>query len=403
MRKKRYDSNGKLLKTGETYRKDGLYMYRWQGADKTRHHLYAKSLSELRKKEKVIEQELLWGVARSDKSLNDQIRFYLSLRKNLKSATMENYKYYFQRFIEGSSLGAMKLCDIKKSHILMFYAELKDAGLSNGSIAIMQKIIHPALELAVDDDLIHKNPSKECMKDYSIRPEVKSALTIEEEQEFIERIQMDRKKEWLYPFYLIMLITGIRLSEMLGLTWDDIDMEKRTISINHQLLYRRIDNKMVLYCQNSTKTEGGKRIIPMNDELYELFEKQREIWSYTCTNPEMTIDGYSGFIFVAPLSKEGKPIMHTTIRRNLGLIVKMNNRREVQLPPISPHILRHTAASRMSESGMDQKTVQYILGHSDPRTTMKIYDHVDIARARREQQRYDDLRNSLCLKPKTQD
>lgn len=395
--KRRVDKNGRVLKKGETQRKDGLYMFRWVDSRGRQKYIYASSLEELRKKEGSVQQETILGITRDNVTLNEQIEWYLSTRKNLKKSTASNYMYYYNHVIKDSFLGKMRLCDIRKSHILRFYADLKDEGMANGTIAIIQKIFHPAFELAVDDDVIRKNPTKGCMKDYAESQEKKTALTVEQEQEFLERVKVRSSMNWLYPFYAILLITGMRLSEALGLTWEDVNMNERTISINHQLLYRKIGNKMLLYCQDSAKTESGNRIIPMNDEVYRLFVLQKEGWFRFCRGEIAEIDGYSNFVFISKMNKNGLPMYPTSVRRNINLIVQMNEERDIQLPPMSPHILRHTAATRMAESGMELKTIQYLLGHSDTRTTLQVYNHVDLERARREHKKYDTLRECLVI------
>ncbi len=393
--KRRVDKNGRVLKKGETQRKDGLYMFRWVDSRGRQKYIYASSLEELRKKEGSVQQEMILGITRDNVTLNEQIEWYLSTRKNLKKSTASNYMYYYNHVIKDSFLGKMRLCDIRKSHILRFYADLKDEGMANGTIAIIQKILHPAFELAVDDDVIRKNPTKGCMKDYAESQEKKTALNVEQEQEFLERVKVRSSMNWLYPFYAILLITGMRLSEALGLTWEDINMNERTININHQLLYRKINNKMLLYCQDSAKTESGNRIIPMNDEVYRLFIQQKEWWFRFCRGATAEIDGYTNFVFISKMNRNGLPIYPTSVRRNINLLVQMNEERDIQLPPMSPHILRHTAATRMAESGMELKTIQYLLGHSDTRTTLQVYNHVDLERARREHKKYDTLRECL--------
>lgn len=397
MKAKRKDTKGRVLKKGETHRKDGLYMFRWTDTCGVRQYVYAHTLEDLRREEEHIQKEIQSGVMRSNITLNEQIEWYLSTRGKLKPSTKENYRYYYHHTIEPSFLGKMKLRDIKKSHILKLYADCKAEGYANGTIAILQKILHPAFELALDDDLINKNPAKGCMKDYKDSSEKKQALTLAEEKEFLSRVRENPKMSWLYPMYAILLITGLRISELLGLTWNDVDMEKRNIHINHQLLYRYVDGQTKLYIEPSAKTSSGVRDLPMSDEVYSLFSVQREQWLRICGGKTAKIDGYTGFIFVSKMSKNKLPIYANNVRRNLRRIVSQNKEREVQLPPITPHTLRHTACTRMSESGMNLKVIQYMMGHHDMRMTVEVYDHADIERVKRENTKYDDLRREKSL------
>lgn len=398
--KRRKDTKGRVLRKGESQRKDGVYMYRWTDLFGERKSVYAGTLEELRREEDAVQAELQSGIRRNNITLNDQIEWYLSTRGQLKSSTRENYIYYYHHTIENSFLGRMRVRDIRKSHILKFYADCKAKGYSNGTIAILQKILHPAFELALDDDVIGKNPSKGCLKDYSDFTEKKQALTLDEEKEFLSRVKESPRMNWLYPMYAIILITGMRISEVLGLTWNDVDMENRIIHINHQLLYRYIDGKVKLYVENSAKTESGVRDLPMNDEVYALFAKQKEQWFSFCGGKTGEIDGYSGFVFISKMNRQGLPIYANNVRKNLYRIVEQNEKRKVQLPPVSPHILRHTACTRMSESGMNLKVIQYMMGHHDMRTTVQVYDHADLERVSREYEKYDELRKEKSLAEK---
>lgn len=357
---KRKDSKGRVLRKGESQKQDNLYMYRWTDNNRKRQCCYASTLDKLREKEKEIEKELMLGVSRTNVTLNEQIEIYLQTKNKLATSTQSNYQYYFQHSIKDSSLGTKKVIDIKKSDILMFYKKLSDDGYSAGTIQILQKIIRPSLQLACDDNVILKNPADGCTKEYYTELEKKYALTFDEEKEFLERIKSRPRMKRYYPMYHIILLTGLRISEAIGLTWDDVDMDKREISINHQVQCRTVEHKCMLYA-NSTKTEADIRIIPMTDEVYSLFLKQRKVWLATTKDSDFEVDGD----------------------------------REIQLPPISPHILRHTAATRLAESGCDIKVMQYLLGQTDIRTTMRVYNHVDPERIKREMEKLENLRSKI--------
>ena len=102
----------------------------------------------------------------------------------------------------------------------------------------------------------------------------------------------------------------------------------------------------------------------------------------TKKDPDFEVDGYKEFVFVSHIT--GKCMNHNSVRRMLKAIVDMNCEREIQLPNISPHILRHTACCRFAESGCDIKVLQYLMGQTDIKTTMRVYSHVDLGRVKRE-------------------
>ena len=393
MAKKRKDNKNRVLKKGETQRKDLTYMYRWTNHKGEREYVYASTLEELRKIEEKIAKEMINGISRTNITLNEQIELYLKIKNNLAIATRENYQYYYKHSIKESRIGRMKVIDLKKSDILLFYKELsEEENYSPGTIKILHKIIHLALDLACDDNVIGKNPSDGCTKEYAEGEEKKYALTPEEEVEFLERILLRPKMKRYYPLYAIMLKTGLRISEAVGLTWDDVDLINRKIDINHQVQYRQNKGKMQFYA-DATKTNAGKRIIPMTDEVYELFMEQRKVWFQSKKDSEFEVDGYKNFVFLSHVT--GRCMIHNNVRRMLRSIVSMNNKREVQLPDISPHILRHTCTTRLAEAGCDIKVLQYIIGHTDIRTTMRVYNHVDEGRVKREMDKLEELGKKL--------
>ena len=379
----RKDNRGRVLKEGESQRKDLTYMYRWSTRKGDRKCIYANTLNDLRIKEKSAKLEVLNGISRESHNLNQQIEMYFNFRKDLDNLTVENYTYYYNKFVKVSALGRTKIVNLKKTDVLKFYADCSDSGLANGTIAIMHKFIHPALELAVDDDMILKNPSDKCLKNYPVSKDVKYALTFDEEKEFFSRILSRPRMKRYYTFYALLIKMGLRISEAIGLTWDDVDMHNRMVSINHQVLYRKIKGKMVTYWKDSTKTESGMREFPMTDEIYALFFEQRKLWLASKKDNNFTIDNHvNNFVFLS--HQTGKILYASNVRRMMQSLENENEYRDVKLPHITPHILRHTACTRFFESGMDFKTIQYLMGQIDIDTTSKTYNHVDKERAMRE-------------------
>lgn len=135
----------------------------------------------------------------------------------MAASTYENYKYYFEKHIKNEAVGKMKIIDIKKSDLLRYYTDKsRVANMKNGTIHILNKIIHPALQLAVEDDIIRKNPADGTMKYFQVESEKKYALSMTEEQEFLDRLAMKNWSKYYYPFFTILLYTGLRLSDADG-------------------------------------------------------------------------------------------------------------------------------------------------------------------------------------------
>lgn len=385
---RRKDKTGKVLRKGETQRADNAYMYRWTNGEGKRECLYANTLNELREMEEVIEKEKAMGISRKGYTLESQIERYLKTKRGLADSTRENYKYYFEHLIKDSKIGKTKVVDIKKSDMLLFYNSLIERELSAGTVKIVHKIIHPAFQLACDDDVIVKNPADGCMKDYAEEAEKKYALTVEEENEFLDRIQSRARMKRYYPMYAILLKTGLRISEAVGLTWNDVDMWNKMIDVNHQIQYRKVRGGMKLYA-GETKTNAGKRTIPMTEEVHGLFLEQKKVCLQTKKDSGFEVGGYKDFVFVSHMT--GKCMHHNSVRRMMKSIVDMNAEREVKLPDISPHILRHTACSRWAEAGCDVKILQYLMGQTDIKTTMQVYNHADLERVKRAMDKLEKL------------
>lgn len=182
------------------------------------------------------------------------------------------------------------------------------------------------------------------------------------------------------PLFTVMLGTGCRIGEVLGLRWQDVDFKNRTISINHNLVYRVQEDGTCTNHVNSPKTKAGIRIIPMLDEVFDAFLEEYQYQKVIgfCTDE---IDGYSGFVFC---TGDGKVYLPNAINRTIRSIcadynkeeeskAKEENRDPVLLPKFSCHILRHTFCTRFCENETNLKVIQEIMGHADISTTMDVY------------------------------
>ena len=225
-------------------------------------------------------------------------------------------------------------------------------------------------QMAVNDDLIRKNPFGFQLATVLVNDAVtREAITRKQERTFLEFVRNDPHYSRYYDGMYILFKTGMRISEFTGLTLSDLDMEKRTISINHQL-----QKTGTLVYIESTKTDAGTRVIPMQDDVYECFE--RIITGRPKLKVEPVIDGYSGFLH---FDKDGKPMVAMHWEKYFQHAVqKYNSIYRVQLPKITPHVCRHTYCSNMAKSGMNPKVLQYLMGHSDISVTLNVYTHMKL-------------------------
>ena len=184
-----------------------------------------------------------------------------------------------------------------------------------------------------------------------------------------------------YEAVYILFHTGMRISEFCGLTISDLDMENRIIDINHQL---QRSSAMEYYIE-STKTNAGTRKIPMTEEVYRCF--QAIIEDREAPRFEKMVDGYTGFLY---LDDQGMPLvaMHWEHRFN-HMVNRYNEIYRVQMPNITPHVCRHTYCSNQARAGMNPKTLQYLMGHSDIGVTLNVYTHLGLEDAAAEMARME--------------
>lgn len=366
----RKDNKGRVLKTGESQRPNGGYEFRYFDAHKKRHSVYAATLNELREKEAAIQEMYAQGTSYAEGAITviELVRRYLDSKDGLSYNTQRNYSYVLEK-IDNSPLASRRIRDIKMSDAKRWFTLLSKSGLGYWSISQIKGVISPAFDMAVEDEILVRNPFSFSLSKV-VRPNSKqrAALTYKQQKELLQAFREHPSYGPRYNLISIMLGTGLRVGEVTGLTFDDIDMEKRVIHISHQLLY---NYKRGLYV-SPPKSDSGNRVIPMSDAVYACFQSVLSDRRFVADEP--TIDGYSGFIF---LTKRGTPDYASLIQTAISGVVRDYNRVASEpLPHVSPHILRHTFCTNMINSGVSVKQVQYLMGHSTANVTMNVYAHV---------------------------
>ena len=189
-----------------------------------------------------------------------------------------------------------------------------------------------------------------------------------QEREFLRFIREDAHFCKYYDAIFILFNTGLRISEFCGLTKSDLDFKNKRIRVNHQLQR----TSQMQYIIEKPKTESGERYVPMSDEVVACFK--RILKDRVNPKVEPMVDGMTGFLF---LDKNDMPMVALHWEKYFQHIrEKYNSIYKVQMPPITPHVCRHTFCSNMAKSGMNPKMLQYIMGHSDISVTMNTYTHV---------------------------
>ena len=399
----RFDSHHVRLKTGETEKSNGGYEYRWTSADGKRHSIYAPTLVQLREMEEQIIVDKHDGIKADVKALtvNDCFKLWKELKRGVKDSTFQNYVYMYEMFVM-PTFGKKRVVQVQRSDIKRFYNGLVDQKvLKISTVDNIHNVLHQVFQVAVDDNYIRQNPTDRMLKELRIAHgheiEKRKALTLPQQELFFNYMKNTPRYSHWYPVFYIMANTGMRVGELTGLRWQDVDMENGMISVNHTLVYYNHRDELGTYFSiNTPKTEAGCREIPMVAGVREAFEMIREYQQETGIQSKVRIDGYENFIFV---NKDGNMQHHGTLNKAIKRICRDCNDQvlleqgiesnPVLLPNFSCHILRHTFATRLCESGINIKVIQDVLGHVDVSTTMDIYVDVMNETKKRELANFD--------------
>ena len=383
MSEKRRDNRGRILRNGESQRQDGRYAYKYKDLNGEIKFVYSWRLDKndrtpagkarepsLREKEKKIQQDLFNQVVPNGGNLTvlELVQKYLSLKINVRHNTLANYKFV-TNIIEKEAFGKMRIDKVKLSDAKAWLIKLQKDGRGYSTIHSVRGVVRPAFEMAYQDGLLTRNPFSFELATVVVNDSVtREAITRAQERAFLKFIQEDKCYSKYYDGIFILFNTGLRISEFCGLTLSDIDFQKKRIRVDHQLQRTR-DMEYII---EKPKTESGERYVPMSQQVIECF--QRIIRNRKKPQKEPMIDGYTGFLF---LDKNGQPMVALHWEHYFKHILnKYNSIYKVQLPKITPHVCRHTFCSNMAKSGMNPKTLQYIMGHSDISVTLDTYTHL---------------------------
>lgn len=394
MSKKRRDSKNRVLRSGESQRKDGRYAYKYIDTFGKPQFVYAWKLVptdktpagkrediSLREKEKEIQKDLDDGIDTLGKKMTvcelyaKQIRH----RANVRHGTKQGRKQ-LMRILEEDSLGACSIENVKLSDAKEWALRMKEKGYSFKTINNHKRSLKAAFYTAIQDDCIRKNPfdfQLNTVLEDNTEPKVPLSPT--QEASFLSFVQNDKVYQKYYDEIIILLGTGLRISELCGLTENDIDFEHKLINVDHQLL--KVSG--VGYHVETPKTKSGIRQIPMSTKVYEAFK--RVLNDRVRTN-NFIVGGYGKFLF---LNRNGQPKVaanYETMFR--GLVKKYNKNHEEALPKVTtPHTLRHTFCTNLANAGMNPKALQYIMGHSNITMTLNYYAHATSDSAMAEMER----------------
>ena len=391
----RRDNKGRKLFNGESQRKDGKYEYKYQDAWGKRKTVYSWKLTptdrvpagkrddiSLREKIKQIQKDLNSNITPDGGNFTvlELVEKYISQKTGVRHNTRSNYNFVVN-VIKKEAFGKKRIDKIKVSDAKEWLIKMQQVdGRGYSSIHTIRGVVRPAFQMAVDDDLLVKNPFEFQLNTVVVNDSVtREAITRQQERDFLEFVKNDKHFCKYYDGIYILFKTGLRISEFVGLTKKNLDFENNRIIVDHQLQRTR-DMKYII---EDTKTESGERMVPMTPKVKEAF--QRILANRKNPKVEPMVDGYSGFLY---LDKNGRPMVALHWEKYFQHIrEKYNKIYRAQMPKVTPHVCRHTFCSNMAKSGMNPKTLQYIMGHSDISVTLNTYTHLNYDDAEEEMQK----------------
>ena len=340
MSEKRRDSKNRILRSGESQRKDGRYAYKYVDTFGKPQFVYAWKLVptdktpagkrediSLREKEKEIQKDLDDGIDPIGKKMT-VCQLYAKQnrhRGNVRHNTVKS-RERLMKLLESDPLGACPIESVKMSDAKEWALRMRDRGIAYRTISNDRRSLKAAFYTAIQDDCIRKNPfdfQLNTVLEDTTEPKV--PLTPAQEESLLAFVESDSVYEKYYDEIVILLGTGLRISELCGLTDADLDFEGRTITVDHQLLR----SKETGYYIEKPKTESGVRQIPMSEKVYEALKR---VLANRKGAKAIIVDGYSGFLF---LNRVGNPKTAPNYDTMFRLLVKKYNKcHEEALPKV---------------------------------------------------------------------
>lgn len=359
--------NGKELGKGISQRKDGLYQGRFVNRFGKKQTVYAKTLNEVRQKlrNEQYEDEKSLNVVTKDVTLDEWYQVWMdTCKKNCRESTKTTYAGHYRRVQK--ALGWRKLTALNLIIIQQAINELDTDNERKNS----KKILVDMLDKAIDSDLLIKNAAKQVNTVIS-KEEKKErrVLTVSETELFLSKAS----DTFYCNLYVLALETGMRIGELMGLQWADIDFGKKVLRVRHSLCYFRKDGKYV-FEWHDTKTHDSKRTIPLTSRALAALKQQQILRQKILLRHAADMqDEYKDLVFV---TRNNRPTQQFIIQECMDVTTRQIQKEHPEFERFSPHCFRHTFATRAIEKGMQPKSLQKILGHGSLQLTMDLYCHV---------------------------
>ncbi len=370
MSNKRANGEGSIGKYKDGWRSRIMIGYNENGKP-IRKEFYGKTQKEVKEKLENFKKQYLMQNIQIDENLTVQEWFYTFIfeykHNKIKPSSFERYEGIYRNYILDSSLGTTKLNKLNVTIIQKYYNTLLKNNVSSSTIKSINQHLKPCLEEATRQDFINKNFAKLIELPKTEKIEKLEILTPEQQAQFIKAI----KGHNLEMLFIMALGTGLRLGELLGLKWHDIDFTNGNLEVKRSL--KRVSfidkdlTKSYQVIEQEPKTKNSKRVVPIPKNILNQLKEYKKEQNKTILKYGDVYNN-SDYVFCNEL---GFPIDSKKPARNLkSILTKLN------IEPIKFHGLRKTYATRLFENEVPPKTIQMLMGHSDISITMNIYTQV---------------------------
>lgn len=371
------DLKGKELGVGLNQRKDKRYQARFTKQNGQRIEKNFQKVSEAKawlNEQRYLDTIFITG----DMTVNEWYEYWIINFKQgiVADNTTKNYQKRYLYSIK-KEIGNMQLKEVKQLHCQKILNDMFEIGYAYGTIELTKITLHALFKGAVENNYLLKNPA-DGLKLKSFRlpiTEEQRVLTRTEQRDFVNHIS----NHMYANVFLLILETGLRSGEVIGLQWKDIDFENKYLRVERVIAH---DTNKGGFYYGQVKSKQSKRKIPLTNEAVRILNSQKELQDNLRANFDKSSKSWDGLIFT---TAKGTPISPSTLRSAMTRTIKeinidrsfnsTNNKYE-EFKHAYLHSLRHTFATRCIENGMQPKTLQQILGHSTLGVTMDLYVHV---------------------------
>ncbi len=357
---------GKELGKNISQRKDGRYQARFINRFGQRQTIYANTLNEIRSKlrEEQYNDAKEINVVSNNVTLDEWFKIWLdTCKQGCRASTKETYTIHYKRV--QADLGWRKITALN----LVVMQDAINKLCSDNARKNSKKILVDMLDKAVDTNLLVKNVAKQINPIITReKKKERRVLTVQETDQFLEYAE----GTFYYNLFVLALETGMRIGELCGLTWEDVDFKDKLLHVRHTLCYFSKGGKYVFEIHD-TKTDNGERTIPLTDKAFWVLKKQRVRKQEIIFKGKIPLEGYENLVFV---TRNNRPTQQFLVQECMNLIIHRIQQVNNSFEAFTPHTFRHTFATRAIENSMQPKVLSKLLGHGQLQLTMDLYCHV---------------------------